>query len=112
MRGFLLIIIAGLGSAALGCGLGWLVGRLSPEFIELVALTPTVAEPARLGAALGLVSGLLLGAAAMAFGLVVDVIRVWLASRGNSGSGASTNQRLQPTGLATFGHTDFIAKQA
>jgi hypothetical protein len=109
MRGFLLIVIAGLGSAALGTGLGWLVGILSPEFIGLVAQPNAVADPARLGAALGLVSGLLLGVAAMAFGLLVDAIRAW-ATRGKSGSEVPPSQASQLTGKATRAPTDFSAK--
>jgi hypothetical protein len=77
MRTFLLIVIAGLACAALGSGVGWLAGSLSPEFIALVAQPDPVAAPQRLGAALGLVSGLLLGAAAMAFGLLVEAFRHW-----------------------------------
>jgi hypothetical protein len=37
MRVFVLIVIAGLGCGALGCGIGWLIASLSPEFIALVA---------------------------------------------------------------------------
>src|SRR5262249_42705910 len=91
MRAFVLIVLAGLGSAALGSGFGWLVGSLSPEFIALVAQPYHVADPQRLGAALGLVSGLLLGAAAMGFGLLVEAIRLW-AKRGKSNSEGLANQ--------------------
>jgi hypothetical protein len=75
MRGFLLIFAAGMGSAFLGGALGWFIGILSPEFIQLVAGPFPVANPGELGAALGIVSGLLMGAMAMAFGLVIGVFR-------------------------------------
>src|SRR5262249_26153208 len=97
MRGFLLIVVAGLGGAALGCGVGWLVGLLSPEFIALVASPSPVTEPGRLGAALGLVCGLLLGALAMSVGLLVDVLRAW-AGRGRVDRGLPANQSFQQTG--------------
>jgi len=83
MRGFLLILFAGLGCAVLGGALGWLLGAISPEFVALVAQPHGVAEPARLGAALGTVSGLLLGFAAMVVGLLLGAFRAWLA-RGHS----------------------------
>lgn len=79
MKVFLRILVAGLGCAALGSGLGWLIGMLSPEFIALVVQKQSVAEPERLGAAMGLVSGLLLGVIAMAFGHLVEPCRVWAA---------------------------------
>lgn len=78
MRGFLLILCAGLGCAVLGGILGWLLGVFSPEFIALVAQPQPVVEPARLGAALGAVSGLLMGSLAMVAGLLVGVLRAWL----------------------------------
>src|SRR3712207_1877371 len=96
MRGFLLIVIAGLGCAILGGGLGWVVGHLSPEFVALLARPSVVSEPERLGAALGLVSGRLLGAGAMAFGLLVEAFRVWATNR-------PARQAPQPTDLATGG---------
>jgi hypothetical protein len=83
MRAFVLIVSGGFGCAALGGGFGWLVGTLSPELVALLAQPSAVAEPQRLGAALGLVSGLLLGSVAMAFGLLVDAFRL-LATRGRA----------------------------
>jgi hypothetical protein len=111
MRVFLLIVIAALGCAALGSGFGWLVGELSPEFIALLAQPSPVAEPERLGAALGLVSGLLLGAAAMGFGLLVEAFRAWairarvsrevpprqaLHQRGHAEGGSSPSSFVRP----------------
>jgi len=109
MRVFVLIVIAGLGCGALGCGLGWLVGWLSPEFIALVAQPNSVEEPQRLGAALGLVSGLLLGAIAMAFGLLVEAFRAW-AIRGKASREVLPNEMLHRIGHADEGSTSFSVR--
>jgi hypothetical protein len=99
MKVFVLIVLAGLGCGFLGSGFGWLVGSLSPEFITLVAHPYSVAEPRRLAAALGLVSGLLLGATAMAFGQLVDAFQSW-AIRGKTGRDSSLNQTSHQSGHA------------
>ena len=75
MREFVLMLAAGLGSAALGGGFGSLIGWLSPELISLLAYPHPVLSPVRFGAATGLIAGLLIGAAAMGFGLLVGAIR-------------------------------------
>jgi hypothetical protein len=75
MRAFLWIVVAGIGCALLGGGFGWLLGWIAPEFLEMLAQPYPVAGPARLGLAVGMVAGLLLGAAAMAFGQLVEAIR-------------------------------------
>ena len=75
MREFVLIVVAGLVSAALGAGFGWSVGRFAPEFIELLAGWRTVESPAPVATALGAIVGLFIGAAAMAFGLWLSVLR-------------------------------------
>src|SRR5262245_183030 len=111
MRGFLLIVLAGLGSAALGGGLGWLIGWMSPEFVALLAQPSPVAEPGRLGAAFGVVSGLLLGALAMAFGLLVEAVRAW-AARGRAVAEAPPDEAPLQAGKATVGSTGFIARSA
>lgn len=96
MRGFLLIFGAGLGCAVLGSGLGWVMGWLSPEFVALVVQPFPVAEPERMGTALGLVCGMLLGVSAMAFGLLVDVVRTWLVHR--APRELPPNESLSPNG--------------
>jgi hypothetical protein len=78
-REFLLIAAAGLGSAALGAGFGYLVGAVSPEFIDALAHPQPAREPERFGAALGMVCGLVVGAAAMVAGRLVGAARVWAA---------------------------------
>ncbi len=79
MRIFLWIIAAGLVCSALGGAFGFLIGELSPEFMQLVVgVGPDpITEPGRLGLACGLVCGLLLGAAAMAFGQLLAAFRAW-----------------------------------
>jgi hypothetical protein len=106
MRIFLLIVLAGLVCAALGGGFGWLIGSLSPEFLALLAEPYPVDEPQRLGAALGLVSGLLLGVVLMAFGVGVETLRLWItrgkASREVSPSGtrfAEREMEAEPSSL-------------
>jgi hypothetical protein len=73
-----------------------MMGDLSPEFVALVAQPNPVADPPRLGAALGLVSGLLLGAGAMAFGLFVEALRAW-ALRNRAVRGAPSNPGSEST---------------
>jgi hypothetical protein len=109
MRPFLLIVIAGLGCAALGSGFGWLVGYLSPEFIALVIQPSPVAEPERLGTAMGLVSGLFLGVAAMGFGLLVDAFRLW-ANRGRASREDPPNQQLQQRGDGKDRSSSFLVR--
>jgi hypothetical protein len=75
MREFCMIFAAGLISSVLGGGFGWLVGRISPEFIQMLAQPYRVQSAERLAAAMGTIAGLLIGAAAMAFGLLISAIR-------------------------------------
>jgi hypothetical protein len=77
MRVFLWILAAGLGCSALGGGFGWLVGTISPDFMEFLVQPHSIAEPDRLGLACGLVAGLLLGAVAMGFGQLIGAFRFW-----------------------------------
>jgi hypothetical protein len=106
MRVFLLIVIAGLGCAVLGSGFGWLIGTLSDEFIALLTHPYPVAEPQRLGAALGLVLGLLLGATAMGFGLLVEAFRQW-ALRGKPSGEAPPQPALHQRSRADDGPSSF-----
>jgi hypothetical protein len=78
MREFTLITLAALGSAVLGGLFGALIGWLSPEFISLLTQPRPVSEPARFGAATGLVAGLFIGTAVMAFGLMIEAARAWV----------------------------------
>ncbi len=97
MRNFILIVLAGLGCAVLGCGFGWLTGLLSPEFIDLLCQPLVVKEPERMGAALGLVIGLFLGSFAMGFGLAVEAFRAW-ASRGKASKSLPPSQQAVSAG--------------
>lgn len=78
MREFTLITVAALGSAVLGGLFGALIGWLSPEFIDRLTQPQPVTETVRFGAATGLVAGLFIGAAVMAFGLMVEAARAWV----------------------------------
>jgi hypothetical protein len=97
MKGFFLILGAGLVSAALGCGFGWVVGSVSPEFIAYLVQPQPVADAPGLGTALGLVSGLLLGAATMAFSLLVEAFRLWVL-HGRAPKEAIPTRTPQPAG--------------
>jgi hypothetical protein len=76
---FAIILIAGLGSAVLGAGFGWIIGTTTPELIELLFANATndepVVAPVQVATALGAISGLVLGAGAMAVGLLASAIR-------------------------------------
>lgn len=76
MREFLLILAAALGCALLGGGFGYAIGLLSPEFIDEI-VGRHIGQPERMGTVLGLLTGLLLGAGTMAFGLLVSAFRAW-----------------------------------
>ena len=76
MREFGLIFAAGMGSSALGAGFGWLVGRFAPEFVVLLAQPYPIQSPESVATALGSISGLVIGVAAMSVGLVVSVLCV------------------------------------
>ena len=75
MREFTFIVFAGLGSAVLGGLFGAGIGYLSPEFIDMLADPHKIAAAEKVGAAIGLVLGLLLGSAVMAFSLFIETIR-------------------------------------
>jgi hypothetical protein len=68
-----------LGGAAVGCalggGFGALVGIVSPEALAFLAHPHPIAAPVNLGAAAGMVCGLLLGTAAMAAGRFLSAVR-------------------------------------
>lgn len=80
-REFLLIVAAGLLGSALGTGFGALVGVLSPEFVQAVIAPQPIVEPVRTGAAMGMIAGLLLGAATMVAGRFLGAVREWATAR-------------------------------
>ena len=80
LREFLLIAAAGLASAALGGGFGYVVGVVAPEFINVLTHPHRVDKTGPVGAAMGMISGLFIGAAVMGFVLLVAAIRAWAGS--------------------------------
>ncbi|NOZ24469.1 MAG: hypothetical protein GXP25_25610 [Planctomycetes bacterium] len=86
IRNFLLILAAGLLSGALGCGFGALVATLSPEFAKECFFTE-VENIVRYAAAVGMITGLFIGAGAMAFAMFVAAI----SSRSKSVEGEKEN---------------------
>jgi hypothetical protein len=90
-REFLLIVAGGIIGSVLGAGFGILIGFVAPEFVEALANPQPVHSPERVGLALGMIAGLMIGATAMVVGRVVGAIRQWAASRG-----AAVAQRFGP----------------
>ena len=69
-----------LGSV-LGTAFGGLVGLLFPDFVAMIWRPEPVGAAAPLGAGMGMVFGLPLGAAVMATGRFVGAIRHWAGIR-------------------------------
>ncbi len=80
-REFLLILAGGGVGSVLGAGFGALVGAVSPEFMDVLAHPHPVGTPERVGAAMGMVGGLLVGAAGMAAGRLIGAARAWAGLR-------------------------------
>jgi membrane protein YqaA with SNARE-associated domain len=75
MREFCLILAAALVSSLLGAGFGWLIGHNVPEIFDLLAPLQQIKAKAAVGAALGAIAGLLLGAGTMAAGLLIAALK-------------------------------------
>lgn len=67
-REYLLILAGGALGSVCGVGFGAVVGAVSPEFINALTQPHPIQAPERAGAAMGMIGGLLVGAAAMAAG--------------------------------------------
>src|SRR5262249_62220806 len=65
-REFLLILAGGVIGTVLGAGFGALVGFVSPEFMDALTHPYPIHTPVRVGMAMGMIGGLLVGAMAMA----------------------------------------------
>jgi hypothetical protein len=81
MREFVLIVVAGLFSALLGAGFGWLVGHFASEFVTLLAKPYPVDSPDTVATALGAIVGLGLGAVAMSVGLLASALRTRVSNQ-------------------------------
>ena len=79
-RAFAITIGSGAVFGSLGAGLGWVLGRLAPDYYRTVFRIPPDArfDPAQTGLALGLIQGL---AAGVAIGLVIVVTVTWFEIR-------------------------------
>lgn len=71
LRTFLLIVLAALGSSILGALFAALVAAVSPEFVRTLFSPPVTGSLTRYAAGLGMVWGLFLGTAVMAFSLLI-----------------------------------------
>jgi hypothetical protein len=80
LRGFLITIASGLGFAAAGAGLGFLLGTLAPDYYRTVFRIPPSVDisPAQAGLGLGLTQGLVAG---LVVGLVIVVVVAWCSVR-------------------------------
>lgn len=75
MREFFYIVAAAIASSLLGAGFGWLIGRFAPETLAILFPFKEIQSPVSVAAGLGAISGLGLGAGAMAVGLFVAALR-------------------------------------
>lgn len=75
-RGFAIVLASGFGFATVGAGLGYLLGRLIPEYYRGVfaASDDPGFDPVRVGLGLGLTQGLICG---LIVGAVVVQAVVW-----------------------------------
>jgi hypothetical protein len=94
-REFLLILASGLIGAVLGAGFGVLVGFVSPEFVDALTHPYPIHTPERVGMAMGMIGGLLVGATAMVAGRLVGAVQQW-AARGRAGEGGCVEADAAP----------------
>ena len=80
LRGFLLIVVAGLLGAGLGGLFGAAIAALSPEFVAELFGSKPAAGLARYAAAVGAIWGLFIGAGAMAFVIGAAAVSHWFRS--------------------------------
>jgi hypothetical protein len=74
VRNFLWIVGAALGSSLLGGIFGSVVALVSPDFVRGLTATAAAASIVRYAAGLGMIWGLFLGAAVMAFSLFISAL--------------------------------------
>ena len=84
-RGFAITVASGIGFAAIGGLLGYLMGILVPDYFHVMFhITPgTEFDPTQVGLGLGLTEGL---AGGLLVGLVIVVVVAWYNSRTNNRS--------------------------
>jgi hypothetical protein len=91
-REFFLIVAGGLVGSVLGTAFGALVGVLFPDFVAMIWRPEPVGPTASLGAGMGMVLGLPIGAAAMVAGRLSGAVRWWAGIR--EGAPETPNQLL------------------
>lgn len=74
VRNFLSIVGAALGSSIAGGVFGCVVAVVSPEFVKSLTAPPEAGSLVRYAAGLGMVWGLFLGTAVMAFSLLIAAV--------------------------------------
>ncbi len=74
VRSFVAIVGGALGSSALGGVFGSVVAVVSPEFVKTLASAPLTESPVRYAAGLGMIWGLFLGTAVMAFSILIATL--------------------------------------
>jgi hypothetical protein len=75
VRYFLYIVTAALGSAVLGGAFACTVALVSPDFVRALFAAPRDSDPVRYAAAVGMIWGVFLGAAAMGFCLFLTTVQ-------------------------------------
>jgi hypothetical protein len=72
---FILILIGSLLAAGLGGSFGWLIAKISPEFVKgLFSLKPQDGEVARYAFSVGMIWGLIIGVLVSSFSCLLAVI--------------------------------------
>lgn len=87
-REFFLIVVGGCIGSALGIAFGGLVGWVFPDFVAMIWRPEPVGQTTPLGAAMGMVLGLPIGATAMATGRFVGAVRHWAGIRQGEETGS------------------------
>jgi hypothetical protein len=101
-REFFLIVAGGFIGSALGTAFGALVAVLFPDFVELLWRPDPVGPAVPLGAAMGMVFGLPIGAAAMAAGRLIGAARARAGLRDGMAGQAEPSAASGPQGTQAF----------
>jgi len=90
IRYFFYVLAARAASSVIGGAFGWLIGRVSPEFVRILFDADKSADMTRLAIAVGLINGLLIGVGVMLVTIfLVTMLKV-------VGVKKTTQQRILP----------------